>query len=169
VVAVTETLAEVRAGSSARVFPVDVLDGCSTALVLFAAAFNGRNDAVHVAGAGLHATCVDVDEDRLAEMEGIYPAAWEFRVRDAFAFARAWRTGGRRWDVVTVDCPTNLFDRCAAEVELWCAVASQAVVLGCARGQAVVAPEGWGAAGRVERSGYLGGVDWMVLKRQGVC
>jgi len=158
------TLDRVRK-SAHPVFPVRVLDGMSSALVVFAAGFYGAQDAIHVADAGLVGTCVDVDADKLLLMEAMYPEGWEFRVADAFAFARTWRHAHRRWDIVTVDSPTNLFDRCAADVEVWCDLAWRTVVLGTGVETAVEVPEGWRVSDVVQRSDYRGGVFWTVLER----
>ena len=83
----------------ARPYPAHLLDGCETGLCLFAAAFLGHNDAIHFAEAGLHTTCIDIDEDRLGEMRELYPSEWEFAVFDAWDYARRPALGpylGRR-------------------------------------------------------------------------
>jgi hypothetical protein len=147
-------------------FPVTRLAGLEDALVLFAAAWHGKQDAVFLADAGIVGTCVDLDETKLDEMRAIYPASWSFSQADAFHYARTWRTAGRRWDAATIDCPTNLFDRCAAELPLWCDVARRLVVLGCGRRTHIDPPDGWALVDVVQRSSFRGGVQWAVIERR---
>lgn len=154
------TLEQVRAQSAPELYPRHVLPGCSSALVLFAAAWHGKQDAVWIADAGLTATCVDVDDDRLNEMADAYPDDWEFVAADVFDYTA--RTP-RQWDVVTIDCPTNLFDRCADLLPLWCLLARRAVILGCSVFTDVVPPAGWATSERLRRSDFRGGVDWAVM------
>lgn len=155
------TLEMVRAGAAPGLYPRHVLDGCETALVLFAAAFHGQQDAVWMADAGLKATCVDVDAARLNEMAVAYPDGWEYVVGDAFEYAMLTE---RRWDVVSVDCPTNLFGRCAEMLPVWCLLAGRAVVLGTGVGTEVDPPGGWRITGTVPRSQFQGGVYWTVIE-----
>ena len=79
------TLGHDPAGRRPReLYPRRVLDGLTTALVLFAAAFHGRQDAIWIAKAGMNGTCVDIDAEKLEEMKVAYPAAgssWTGRVR----------------------------------------------------------------------------------------
>lgn len=157
----TLTLDGIRASADGNVYPVDVLDRCSTALLLFSAAFYGRQDGVFVADAGVDATCVDVWSERLHDMAAVYPPSWEFIVDDAFGFAEATE---RRWDLVSVDCPTDQFERCSALVPLWCRLARRAVVLGTGHGSEVSAPEGWRVTSVVRRSDFRGGVFWTVVE-----
>lgn len=157
----TLTLDDVRAQSD-RAFPARVLRGQETALVLFAAAFNGRQDAIHVADAGLVATCVDNDGRALDRMYGIYPPAWSFVEADVFEYAEST---GSMWDVVTVDCPTGAFERCAELLGLWCDLARHAVVLGTGDKTTFQAPDGWALQEIVRRSDFAGGVYWAVFQR----
>ena len=154
------TLAELRADS--HPYPSEWLIGCETALVLFAAWFQGRQDAAWIAEAGLQATCVDVDEAKIAEMLPLYPSDWEFVVADAFWYAAI---ANREWDVVTADPWTNDFDRCADHLPDFCRIAKHAVVLATGVNTVVAAPAGWRAAARFRRSSYDGGVFWTVLER----
>lgn len=158
----TVTLAAVRREASAELYPRHVLTGCESALVLFAAAWHGKQDAVWMAEAGLTATCVDVDGDRLSEMEAAYPSGWEFVAADAFDYATA---AERQWDVVSLDPFTNLIDRCAGMLPLWCLLARKAVVLGCCEATDVLAPTGWRVTEMLHRSTFVGGVFWAVLER----
>jgi hypothetical protein len=152
------TLEQVRADAVAELYPRHLLPGCRDALVLFAAAFHGQQDAVWFAEAGLNATCVDTDAERLAEMADVYPAGWDFVEADAFEFATM---ATRQWDVVSVDCPTNLFGRCAEMLPVWCLIARRAVVLGCA--SKPVTPDGWRVSEMLYRSSFAGGVKWAVV------
>lgn len=156
------TLDAIRQPSAAALYPSAVLDGCESALVMFAAAFLGAQDAVWIADAGLTATCVDTDLEKVAEMAPAYPTDWEYVVGDAFDYATRTK---RRWDVVSVDCPSNLFERCAEFLPVWCLLARRAVVLGCGRGTEIVAPDGWQVTDRLHRSNFRGGVYWAVLER----
>jgi hypothetical protein len=156
------TLEQVRKGASPALYPRHALVGCADALVLFAAAFHGQQDAVWMAEAGLRTTCVDIDQEKLREMMDAYPDSWSFVQADVFEFSI--RTE-RRWDVVSIDCPSNLFERCADLMPLWCRIAKRVVVLGCDKRTACLAPEGWSRVGRLHRSHNYGGVYWMVFER----
>lgn len=128
---------------------------------MFCAAFHGRQDALWIADAGLDATCVDTDGDKLAEMEAVYPDGWEFVTGDAFNYAAAAK---RQWDVVSLDPFSALFQRVADELPLWCSRARRAVLLGTGVGTKVEAPDGWRVTEVLERSGFQGGVYWTVLQ-----
>lgn len=154
-----DSLDDVRVEADRELYPRRVLAGCETALVLFAGAFFGRQDAVWIHDAGMRATCVDVRP--LDAMAALYPAGWEFVEADAFEFCE--RSGGQ-WDVVSVDCPTNLFRRCAESLPLFCDLARRAVVLG-SDGSRVVAPAGWVVTETRQRSSFRGGVYWDVIER----
>jgi hypothetical protein len=154
-------LEQVREGAEPAIYPQAVLEGCETALVLFAAAFHGQQDAVWFAEAGLAATCVDVDAEKLGEMEQVYPQDWEYVYGDAFAYATA---ADRVWDVVSLDPPSDLFARCAELLPLWCLLANRAVILGTGKDTLVVPPPGWQITNRLWRSWFQGGTYWTVVK-----
>jgi hypothetical protein len=156
----TVTLAEIQGGAAPSIYPRAVLEGCDTALVLFAAAFHGQQDAVWMADAGLTATCVDVDAEKLGEMEQVYPADWEYVYGDAFAYAAA---ADRTWDVVSLDPPSNLFGRCAKLLPTWCGLARRAVILGTGQDTVIDEPEDWRVSECVRRSNFGGGCYWTVL------
>lgn len=158
------TLEAIRDAEGGELYPRHVLIGCETALVLFAAGFWGRQDAYWVAEAGLRATCVDTDGERLEQMRALYPGGWDFAEADAYAFAEAT---GQMWDLVSIDCPTNHFERCADLVPLWCEIARQAVVLGTNRQLAreINPPAGWEKTEIRYRSDFAGGVYWATLER----
>jgi hypothetical protein len=146
-------------------YPVHALDGCETALVLFAAAFGGAQDAAFVRDAGLHGTCVDKN---LAGLEqGDYPTDWAFVEADVFRWAPAQLVAGNRWDVVSLDPFTNHFDHCGMLAPLWCALARRAVILGCAGGTVIDVPGGWRITGKHHRSSFNGGTYWAVLEEFG--
>jgi hypothetical protein len=156
------TLDKIRDPKAARLYPRHVLAGCSDALVLFAAAFGGKQDAVWIADAGMVATCVDNDRQKLQAMRDAYPPNWVFVVADAFEYALRTEY---RWDVVSIDCPSNLFDRCAELLPLWCRIARRAVVLGCSDSTEIVPPTGWERTEMLHRSSFQGGVYWAVIER----
>ncbi len=145
-----------------NVFPVDALEGSTTALVLFAAAFGGRQDAWFIADAGMRATCVDIQLKPLLEMRHKFPEHWDFVVFDAYDFPQHTR---KLWDVVTADVATNDFDRAAAMIEDWCGLARRTVILGTGEHTQLEVPEGWKLVERLHRSDYAGGVYWAVLQR----
>jgi hypothetical protein len=142
-------------------FPVNVLRGQKTALVLFAAAWYGRQDAYFVARAGLKATCVDIRSQNFRAMRNLYPAGWEFVQDDVYEFV----LDGGRWDVVTVDCPSGHFQKCADMLPVLCELAGHAVVLGSGVDTDVKIPEGWSLVSRNRRSMMYGGVYWTTLVR----
>lgn len=144
-------------------FPLELLEKDDTALVLFAAGFLGVQDAVWVREAGMTATCVDSDPDKLAEMQPLYPDGWEFVQSDAYEFAFN-DTERRQWDIVTADPWTNGMDRCARFVHEWCRLARKAVVIGTGTDTVVKAPDGWEVTGTHKRTDYNGGVYWTVLE-----
>lgn len=156
------TLEAIRSEPEGIAYPCDMLIGCKDALVLFAAGFHGKQDAFWIAEAGLAATCVDNDAQKLLEMRHVYPIAWEFITDDAFEYIA---TIDRRWDVVSVDCPSGAFDRCADLIGDWCRLARHAVVLGTGPDTPLEAPDGWTVTDRRHRSDYDRGVYWAVLER----
>lgn len=147
--------------SQAGPYPADLLDGCESGLLLFAGGFHGRNDGIWFADAGMWATCVDIRPGGLEAMEAVYPDDWEYVCEDVFQFAEQ---ADFRWDVVSVDPFTGMFDRCATLTGLWCRLARKAVVLGCGHQTQVTAPEGWRVSRMVRRSSFHGGVYWVVLE-----
>ncbi len=154
------TLDAVRAEAAPHLYPRHVLEGCESALVLFAAAFHGRQDAIWMAEAGIRAWCVDTDREKLAEMEALYPDDWEFIVGDAFHVHPALDA----FDVVSLDPFTNLIQECADLLPVWCHLARRAVVLGTMGDTSFVSPAGWRVVEEVPRSSFNGGVFWTVLR-----
>ena len=145
-----------------RSVPVGVLRDCRDALVLFAQAWYGMQDAYYVAAAGLDATCVDIRDHNFEAMRRLYPPSWEFVRADVFEFIEDCE---RTWDVVTVDCPSGSFQRCADLLPELCSLAIRAVVLGSGTETRVAVPGGWTQTSRALRSSFNGGVYWTVLER----
>jgi hypothetical protein len=147
------------------VYPRDRLSGLQSALMVFCAAFLGRQDCVWVAEAGLeYVTAVDSDQERLQEMAGIYPADWGFVADDAFTFAARRYADGGLYDLVSLDPPTQLFQAAADAVELWCGLADRLVVIGTGRDTTLEPPAGWAQTDRITRTTRTGGVYWTILE-----
>lgn len=144
------------------VYPTDLLDGCETALCLFSAAWHGRQDVYWLAKAGLVGTCVDLDGEKLAEMQAVYPDGWEFVEADVYDYVH---DQPREWDVVTLDPWTGQFERCADMIDVWCSLATKVVILGHGnyRLREPEAPEGWKLERKIRRSDFKGGINWLVF------
>lgn len=153
--------------AEATPYPAHLLREGDTGLCLFAAAFLGTNDAVHMARSGMRVTCVDTDGPRLAEMEGLYPKDWAFHVEDAWDWALDAYSRGDRWDVVSVDTFTgNATDQSCKTIGLWLSLANRAVTMTIPHRAELVKSEAeatteWKAS-RYERSWRA---DWLVLTR----
>ena len=149
----------------ARPYPAHLLEGCETGLCLFAAAFLGHNDAVWFAEAGIKTTCVDIDGERLAEMQALYHDDWEFVVADAFQYADdASHFAYGPWDAVSVDTFTgDAMKKSLGNLWDWCEIANKLVTVTItldATGD-YRTPEGW-TSSLFPRSGD---VYWLVLTR----
>lgn len=157
------TLEEIRSEPDGIAYPREILSECGDALVLFAAGFLGRQDAFWIADAGLTAVCVDARLKPLHEMAAVYPADWQFVIGDVYELAAfdALATA----DLVSIDCPSGHFDRCADMVAVWCALARRYVVLGTSLDIELELPDGWVEVERRYRSDFAGGTYWAVLKR----
>jgi hypothetical protein len=138
------------------------LEGCKTALCLFSAMWHGRQDVYWLAKAGLTGTCVDLNGDRLAQMEAVYPDGWEFVTADVFDYVQDQE---RTWDVVTLDPWSTQFERCADMLPVWTELANRVVVLGHGnyRLDWPKPPAGWVLADSFKRSDFKGGVYWLVF------
>jgi hypothetical protein len=151
-----------RINRQARIFPAQLLEGCESALGLFAAGFFGINDCIHFARAGLTAVCVDTNADKLLQMSTIYPVGWAFYVEDAWVFAERAAAGGRKWDIVTVDC---WFDddtqRVWDSLDLWLSVTAKAALITVRLDTELDIPDGW-SYGYFDRGPDVG---WGVLQR----
>lgn len=157
------TFEEIRSEPDGRAYPRGILAGCVDALVLFAAGFLGKQDAFWIADAGLDAVCVDARLKPLHEMAAVYPADWQFVAGDVYELAAfgALPTA----DLVSIDCPSGHFDRCADMVDVWCGLARRCVVLGTSADTELDPPDGWTEIERRYRSDFAGGTYWAVLKR----
>ncbi len=140
-------------------YPTWVIAGCETALVIFAAEFGGMNDCAWIVDAGLRATCVDNNPDKLEALRDLYPDDWSYICTDAYSLPSTIR-----YDVVSLDPFTNQFDRCAGHIDLWCQIAKRAVILGTGTDTQVMSPAGWIQTDCVKRTDYQGGVFWTVLE-----
>ena len=156
------TLDDIRDLHSGVTYPGHLMEGCETALLLFCAHWHGRQDAYWIADAGLVGTCVDVDGEKLAEMQAIYPAGWHYVEADVFEFPVTNR--GQQWDVVSLDPWTNQFNSCALHIDLWCSLARKLVVIGTGHDTKIEPPDGWRITDVRKRSDYNGGVYWTVLE-----
>lgn len=146
----------------ARPYPADALPEGGTALALFAAAYQGHNDAIHFARKDMTATCVDINGPSLAKMSELYPSSWEFFVYDAWAFAEDAAERGRFWDVVSVDTYTgDATDRSLETLPLWCAIADVLVTATIPTGRGWAKPHGWHGS-LFPRSALA---SWLVLRR----
>lgn len=145
-------------------YPVWALKGCETALIVFASEFGGMNDAAWIVDEGLRATCVDINAEKLEAMKGNYPDDWEYVVADAYDFAGECAGGPYKWDVVSLDPFTNHFDRCAENIEAWCRLARNAVIVGTGTDTTIITPLGWQQTDCLKRTDYQGGVFWTVLE-----
>jgi hypothetical protein len=162
-VAAVADLEQIRSERDGAAYPRSILRRCSDALVLFAAGFLGRQDAFWIADAGLTAVCVDVRIDPLHDMAAVYPADWQFVHGDVYALAAYGALDDA--DLVSIDCPSGHFDRCADMISVWCALARRYVVLGTSGDMEFDLPDGWIEVQRRFRSDFAGGTYWAVLKR----
>jgi len=154
------TITEVA--TEARPYPTYLLEGAETGLCLFSAAFLGHNEAIHFVLENVQTTCVDIDQHKLDTMAELYPETWYFICRDAWEFADDAAIKGMSWDVVSVDTfRGNATERSLATLELWCAIAKQAVIATLELGQTYDVPEGW-TANEFQRNSE---VFWLVLTR----
>ena len=143
-------------------------EGCETALCLFSAEWLGKQDVYWLAKAGLQGTCIDLNGDKLRQMEEIYPRGWKFVEADAYEFAQESLERGLRWDVLNLDPWTGQFDQCAKLIDTWTTLARKVVVLGHGNYRLTPpeAPEGWTLAQTIKRSDFKGHVDWLVFTRE---
>lgn len=159
-----ETLEHVA--MDAGIYPTELIPGCESALILFAAAFDGRNDAIHFAEAGVpDVTLVDIDVDRLEQMRDLYrDDRWRWILGDAWAYADAARSDGRQWDGVSVDTFSGADEfRSLAELELWTSLARRFVTVTYTGRTAYLVPRGWNT--RLLRRSPI--ASWLILERPG--
>ncbi len=102
------TLEELRAIAQ-RGFPVELCRGARSAAGFFAARFYGRNDIIHVHGAGVpEVDLIDIDAERMRVMSQVYPAHWNYVTGDAWEAAARYRDAGRVFDMVICDCTAEM-------------------------------------------------------------
>lgn len=151
--------------AEACLYPTHLLREGETGLCLFAAAFLGINDAIHMARAGMFTTCVDIDGDRLAQMaelyyEGAHPIAGI--IGDAWSYAEQWQRGKAMFDVVSVDSFTGEIEpRVMASLPLWCSLARRVVTVTHTRGAKYEVPDDW----KAEIMLRTPRANWLVLTR----
>lgn len=144
-------------------FPTSYLDKSESALVVFAAAYGGAQDAAHIRDAGLHAVCVDHDYDKLEQMRDQYPPDWVFIDLDAFKFLDQALARNFTFDAVTLDPFTgDTMDRTIEHLPDWCKLARRVVICGV-DGRELAVPDGWRIKTKTWRSNNRGGVYWAVL------
>lgn len=132
-----------------------------TGLCLFAAAFLGAQDAIHMQRAGMELDLVDTDGGRLRKMGDLYPLSRR-HVQDAWSFAEDARDLGYVWDAVSVDTWTGESTmRALGSLGLWCSLAEDMVTVTHTDGAEWFAPDGWNA--RIMRRSPL--ANWLVLTR----
>jgi len=151
---------------AARPYPVSSLAELNSGLCLFAAAFLGHNDAIHFAEAGLRGTAVDINRERLAEMEALYPDEWDFWAEDAWAFADFARRAGRTWDVVSADTFTgDATLRSITHLDAWTSLARRLVTATITDAEIpllrTAVPDGWEAWIVIRAKG----IYWLALER----
>lgn len=112
-------------------FPTELLSNDKTGLCLFGAGFLGRNDAIHMRDAGMHATVVDIDEMKMQAMKPLYPVDWDFTTADVWVYAQLATQFDLTWDVVSVDPPVALLDRAVEDIGLWLSLTDEVLVLTC--------------------------------------
>lgn len=148
--------------------PYPDLTGLETAFVGFCAAFDGVQDAAHIADAGLHAVCVDRDQEKLAEMSEHYPEDWALVTADVYDYAQRCISAGLKYDIVSLDPFTSQMQECADRLDLWTQLATRMIVLGTGRDTWLPLDlDGWEITDTLQRSRLNGGVYWTVLERQG--
>jgi O-antigen/teichoic acid export membrane protein len=177
----TVLLDDVRRESDPATFPRAAFADATSAACFFGAAFHGRNDAVHLADAGLaDVLVVDVDDAKLAAMRAVYPPSWRFVVGDAYAVARDMADRGERADLVVADAWQSECARALDELPLWLSVARRRVLVTVAKpwlDEHGLAPDvgalqawldGRGIAASVEalhrRADWSGGTWWLVVR-----
>lgn len=147
----------------ARPYPSFRLPEAGTGLCLFAAAFLGVNDAIHMARKDMTVTCVDVDRDRLSAMAELYPDTWRFEHADAWEYATLMRDSGAEWDAVSIDTFTgDASRRSTRTLDLWCSLATKIVTVTVGEHDEWAAPPGW-EEWVYPRSDLAA---WLVLERQ---
>jgi hypothetical protein len=147
-------------------YPRHLLEGCRSALLLFASGRMGAADGRWVQEAGLEdVTAVDWDRKTLEPFSEVYPACWDYVEADVREFVGI---AGRRWDVVSADAPSQMADELPDLLPRYCELANRYVVATLAvtgDGEPVVppSPAGWSYLGEpVYRAEFEGRRFWWV-------
>lgn len=159
------TLAEIRAASNPSTFPVERLAGMTTAAAFYCAAFLGRQDVVHLNDAELEVIGVDIDAEKLAQMELLYDDFLGSE-GDAVDFARTRAAREITYDVVVCDPWTHDIPYVLSRLDVFAAVCSRVLIVGLVSGTS--APNSVGSfhlAEILHRSNHAGGVWWAVFVR----
>lgn len=148
-------------------YPTDLLEGCSSALMLFCAGFYGNSDCIHVTRAGLtDVVAVDTDKNKINAMRGLYPQPWKFVTDDVYEFIPD-NIGHRRYDLVSADPATSDSDRMFTLLPDLCALADRLVILGVMAdtlaSKPLVPPGDWGHTRTIPRNSVS--AKWLVLQR----
>lgn len=153
-------------------YPVEVLDGCDSGLLLFCSGRLGITDGHWFAQAGLtDVTAVDWDAATLEPFAEQYPGWWHYVKEDAFQYA--WEAR-RNWDIVSVDAPSQYAPQLVEHIPLWLALATKRATLTlyrhCFVGVPTVdelpdPPDGWRYDRLIRRSEFRGGIYWLVCER----
>lgn len=150
--------------TEARPYPTYLLEDAKTGLCLFSAAFYGHNEAIHFALEEVETTCVDIDQEKLHVMQGIYPEDWTFICVDAWDYAAMCQVKEHRFDIVSVDTFRGwATEKSLKTLELWCSIANAAVIATIEDSQleSYEVPEGW-TDSHFRRNST---VFWLVLTR----
>lgn len=168
-------LGEIREYGKRRAYPIDVLSGLRSGLLLFGAGFYGATDGIRFLDAGLiDVSVVDLDSMRLGVMRALYPSTWTFVIGDVWDWLREAREGGMKWDIVSLDPPSDIAESKVAEMLKGAEAVSNRFVV-CGASAEEVEREGvrigdsfgndgeWRVRTVVERNSTL--ITWIVLER----
>lgn len=146
-----------------EVFPLEALEGCFSALLLFCAGAQlGAYDGIRVREAGLRdVTAVDKNGAQLKRMRALYPREWTFKEADAWEFSEQ---AERQWDFVSVDPPTDLAGDVAMAIDLWAGLAAHSLIVGA--NAEITSPQDFSSLELRKRSEFEGGWYWHVFARE---
>ena len=108
----------IRAEANPATFPVDLLPGHHSALLLFCAGFLGRNDGIHLWDAGIRdVQGIDNDETLVTQMRKLYPG-WKIDVSDVYHWASR-HAGTEQWELVVLGMLDHDVPNSPASHERW--------------------------------------------------
>lgn len=94
----------IRTKVGKREFPEYVLEGTSSAAAFYAAALMGVRDVIHLHDHNVKdVVLIDLDADKMAELQKVYPANWEYVVDDAYKVMDRLHDDGRAFDILILD------------------------------------------------------------------